>query len=99
QGMQETLFRTAVSPVVREGNDAAAALLDAEGEIIALSDAIPLLLGALSGSLRAIMDAFPPESMEEGDLFFMNDPFQGGTHLPDITVVQPVFMEGSLVCF
>jgi len=99
QGMQETLFRTAVSPVVREGNDAAAALLDANGEIIALSDAIPLLLGALGGSLRAILEEFPAESMKEGELFFMNDPFRGGTHLPDITVVQPVFAEGGLVCF
>lgn len=99
QGMQETLFRTAVSPVVREGNDAAAALLTVDGEIIALSDAIPLLLGALGGSLRAILEDFPASSMEEGDLFFMNDPYRGGTHLPDITVVQPVFAEGRLVCF
>jgi N-methylhydantoinase B len=99
QGMQDTLFRTAVSPVVREGNDAAAALLTADGEIIALSDAIPLLLGALGGSLRAILEDFPASGMEEGDLFFMSDPYRGGTHLPDITVVQPVFAEGRLVCF
>lgn len=99
QGMQETLFRTAVSPVVREGNDAAAALLDVKGEIISLSDAIPLLLGALSGSLGSILEEFPLCTMSEGDLFIMNDPFRGGTHLPDITVVQPVFVEGTLVCF
>jgi len=99
QGMQETLFRTAVSPVVREGNDAAAALLTPDGEIIALSNAIPLLLGALGGSLKAILDVFPADEMREGDLFFMNDPFRGGTHLPDITVAMPVFAEGRLVCF
>lgn len=99
QSMQEMLFRTAVSPVVREGNDAAAALLSATGELVALSDAIPLLLGALDGSVRAILDRFPQAEMREGDLYLMNDPFLGGTHLPDITVVQPVFEEGSLLGF
>lgn len=99
QAMQETLFRTAVSPVVREGNDAAAALLTPDGEIIALSNAIPLLLGALGSSLKAILEEFPAESMREGDLFFMNDPYRGGTHLPDITVAMPVFADGRLVCF
>ncbi len=97
QTMQEMLFRTAVSPVVREGNDAAAALLTPEGELIALSDAIPLLLGALDGSARAILDHFPRETMREGDLFLMNDPFLGGTHLPDLTVMRPVFADGRMI--
>lgn len=99
QSMQEMLFRTAVSPVVREGNDAAAALLSATGELIALSDAIPLLLGALDGSVRAILERFPTAGMREGDLYFMNDPFLGGTHLPDITVVRPIFEAGTLLGF
>lgn len=97
QRMQEILFRTAVSAVVREGNDAAAALLTREGELLALSDAIPLLLGALDGAARAILARFPVETMREGDLFVMNDPFQGGTHLPDLTVLRPVFASGRLV--
>lgn len=97
QSMQEMLFRTAVSPVVREGNDAAAALLSPDGELIALSDAIPLLLGALDGSARAILERFPREAMQEGDLYLMNDPFLGGTHLPDLTVIRPVFHDGMLI--
>ncbi|MCC6007884.1 MAG: hydantoinase B/oxoprolinase family protein [Rhodobacteraceae bacterium] len=97
QRMQEVLFRTAVSPVVREGNDAAAALLTPEGELLALSDAIPLLLGALDGASRAILELFPADTMQEGDLFIMNDPFLGGTHLPDLTVLRPVFAAGRLV--
>lgn len=99
QSMQEMLFRTAVSPVVREGNDAAAALLSATGELIALSDAIPLLLGALDGSIRSILERFPAAGMQDGDLYFMNDPFLGGTHLPDITVVRPIFEAGTLLGF
>lgn len=97
QSMQEMLFRTAVSPVVREGNDASAGLLTPDGDIIALSDAIPLLLGALDGSARAILACFPAHTMHEGDLYIMNDPFLGGTHLPDLTVLRPVFAEGQLV--
>jgi N-methylhydantoinase B len=99
QSMQETLFRTAVSAVVREGNDAAAALLSVDGELIALSDAIPLLLGALDGSTRAILHRFPAHEMRDGDLYLMNDPFLGGTHLPDLTVVRPVFAEDRLIGF
>lgn len=97
QTMQEMLFRTAVSPVVREGNDAAAALLTPTGELLALSDAIPLLLGALDGSVRSMLEHFPVETMREGDLYLMNDPFLGGTHLPDLTVMRPVFAEGKVI--
>ncbi|WP_417589595.1 hydantoinase B/oxoprolinase family protein [Pararhodobacter oceanensis] len=97
QSMQNMLFRTAVSPVVREGNDAAAALLTPEGELLALSDAIPLLLGALDGSARAVLAKFPVETMREGDLYLMNDPFEGGTHLPDLTVIRPVFAGDRVV--
>jgi len=99
QGMQETLFRTAVSPVVREGYDAACALFTADGELLALSEAIPLLLGALPGSVDGILSAYPASDMQTGDLFCMNDPFAGGTHLPDITVLMPIYAEERLVAF
>lgn len=99
QGMQETLFRTAVSPVVREGADASCALFSATGELLALSDAIPLLLGALPGTVEAILRRFPAGEMRQGDAFFMNDPFDGGTHLPDITVLVPVFSQDLLIAF
>ncbi|MFD2238084.1 hydantoinase B/oxoprolinase family protein [Aureimonas populi] len=98
-GMQATLFRTAVSPVVREGGDASCAIFTEGGELLALSDAIPLLLGALPGAVRAILARFPAGEMAEGDIFLMNDPFAGGTHLPDITVLVPVFSGSALVAF
>lgn len=97
QMMQETLFRCAVSPVVREGNDASAALFATDGEVLALSDAIPLLLGALQGTVAAITSIYPVAQMQPGDLFVMNDPYSGGTHLPDLTVVMPVFHEGTAI--
>lgn len=95
--MHATLFRTAVSPVVREGADAASALFCPEGRLLALSPAIPLLLGALPEVGRAILAACPPDEMREGDLFWMNDPYAGGTHLPDIAVLRPVFLHGRLI--
>ncbi len=99
QAMQETLFRTAVSPVVREGADASCGLFSERGELLALSDAIPLLLGALPGVVQAILAEFPPEDIRPQQIFCMNDPFLGGTHLPDITVMIPVFAQSRLVGF
>ena len=89
--MQQTLFHTAVSPVVREGADCSCALFTPDGELLALSEAIPLLLGALPGAVSAILAAYPVSCMRAGDIFLFNDPFSGGTHLPDIALVQPVF--------
>ncbi|MCC6000436.1 MAG: hydantoinase B/oxoprolinase family protein [Pararhodobacter sp.] len=95
QAMQQVLFRTAVSPVVREGADAASALFTPGGTLLALSQAIPLLLGALPGAVAAILRDFPPATMQPGDAFVMNDPFDGGTHLPDLTVLCPVFADAA----
>ncbi|WP_238364687.1 hydantoinase B/oxoprolinase family protein [Mesobacterium pallidum] len=95
--MQQTLLRCAVSPVVREGADASCALFSSAGEVLALAEAIPLLLGALPGSVGAILEAYPAEGMQPGDIYLTNDPFSGGTHLPDIAVVQPIFAGDTLV--
>lgn len=97
QTMQETLMRTAVSPVVREGADCASALFTPGGELLAMSDAIPLLLGALPGVVSAVLARYPAETMQAGDLYLTNDPFGGGTHLPDIALILPVHAEGQLV--
>ncbi len=97
QTMQETLMRTSVSPVVREGADCASALFTTGGELLAMSNAIPLLLGALPGIVTAVTAAFPVDTMAEGDLFMTNDPFGGGTHLPDIALLMPVFHEGRVI--
>jgi N-methylhydantoinase B len=97
QTMQEQLLRTAVSPVVREGADCASAVFTADGELLAMSEAIPLLLGALPGLVRAVLATHTAQTWCEGDIFTTNDPFAGGTHLPDIAIMMPVFVGGQLV--
>jgi N-methylhydantoinase B len=95
--MELTLLKSAASPIVKEGLDASAALFNVQGETIAQAAAIPIHLGALQFAARRIVRAFPPETMREGDAFLLNDPYDGGTHLPDITLAVPVIVEGCPV--
>jgi len=87
--MGVTLCRTGFSPNIKERLDYSCAVYDAGGETIAQGDHMPVHLGAMPLSVRAAIDAFP---MEPGDIVMLNDPFHGGTHLPDITLVSPVFL-------
>jgi N-methylhydantoinase B/oxoprolinase/acetone carboxylase alpha subunit len=87
--MGVTLCRTGFSPNIKERLDYSCAVYDAEGETIAQGDHMPVHLGAMPLSVRAAIDAVP---MERGDVVMLNDPFRGGTHLPDITLVSPVFL-------
>jgi N-methylhydantoinase B len=95
--MELTLLKSAASPIVKEGLDASAALFNVEGETIAQAAAIPIHLGALQFAAQRIVRAFPPAQMVEGDAFLLNDPYDGGTHLPDITLAVPVIAEGRTV--
>jgi N-methylhydantoinase B len=95
--MELTLLKSAASPIVKEGLDASAALFNVRGETIAQAAAIPIHLGALQCAAERIVRAFPPERMCDGDAFLLNDPYDGGTHLPDITLAVPVFSEGRAV--
>ena len=95
--MELTLLKSATSPIVKEGLDASAALFNVRGETIAQAAAIPIHLGCLELAARRIVRAFPPETMTEGDAFLLNDPYDGGTHLPDITLAVPVVAEGRVV--
>ena len=87
--MGVTLCRTGFSPNIKERLDYSCAVYDATGETIAQGDHMPVHLGAMPLSVRAAIDAFP---MKRGDIVMLNDPFHGGTHLPDITLVSPVFL-------
>ncbi len=87
--MGVTLCRTGFSPNIKERLDYSCAVYDADGETIAQGDHMPVHLGAMPLSVRAAIDALP---MKRGDAVVLNDPFQGGTHLPDITIVSPVFL-------
>src|SRR5215204_1055587 len=85
-----TLCRTAFSPNIKERLDYSCAIYDAAGQTIAQGDHMPVHLGAMPLSVRAAMDRGP---MEPGDIVVLNDPFRGGTHLPDITLVSPVYLD------
>ena len=95
--MELTLLKSAASPIVKEGLDASAALFNRQGETIAQAAAIPIHLGALQFAAQRIVRAFPPDEMREGDAFLLNDPYDGGTHLPDITLAVPILAEGRMV--
>jgi N-methylhydantoinase B/oxoprolinase/acetone carboxylase alpha subunit len=87
--MGVTLCRTSFSPNIKERLDYSCAVYDAAGETIAQGDHMPVHLGAMPLSVRAAIDAV---EMEPGDIVMLNDPYHGGTHLPDITLVSPVFI-------
>lgn len=87
--MGVTLCRTGFSPNIKERLDYSCAVYDAAGQTIAQGDHMPVHLGAMPLSVRAAIDDVP---MDPGDIVVLNDPFRGGTHLPDITLVSPVFL-------
>ena len=88
--MGVTLMRTGFSPNIKERCDFSCAVFDAAGDMIAQAAHIPVHLGSMPLSVKAAIEAVP---MAEGDMVILNDPFKGGTHLPDITLVAPVFAE------
>jgi N-methylhydantoinase B/oxoprolinase/acetone carboxylase alpha subunit len=88
--MGVTLCRTSFSPNIKERLDYSCAVYDAKGGTIAQGDHLPVHLGAMPLSVRAAIDT---AEMEPGDMIILNDPYHGGTHLPDITLVSPVFLE------
>ncbi len=91
--MGETLRRTAFSPNIRERLDYSCAVFDAGGRMIAQAAHIPVHLGSMPESVRSALTAFT--DLREGDVVILNDPYQGGTHLPDITMVSPVIIQGQ----
>ena len=97
--MQSTLFRSSFSPIVKEGLDASASLFTLEGETLAQAIAIPIHLATLIPVVRTILTEFPPGTMADGDVYVMNDPYLGGTHLPDIALVMPIFHEDRVIAF
>ncbi|WP_436926599.1 hydantoinase B/oxoprolinase family protein [Halosimplex amylolyticum] len=84
--MGQVLIRGAYSPNITERRDCSTALFDADGRMVAQAEHIPVHLGAMPEAVDAVLDHDP----EPGDVFVLNDPFAGGTHLPDVTLVSPI---------
>ena len=94
------LLRTSFSTIVRESNDFTTALMDAQGNALAENTAgIPSFMGTLPRTLRQFLTRFPIESWKAGDCVITNDPWIGTGHLPDVTMVMPIFYKGKLVAF
>ena len=86
------LVHSALSPNIRERRDASAALFDAEGEMIAQAAHIPVHLGALADAVAAVRQLDPTP----GELFLLNDPYAGGSHLPDLTLIGAIDIDGQV---
>jgi len=93
--MGAVLVRSAHSANIKERRDASTALFDAEGRMVMQAEHIPVHLGAMPTAVASVLG----EEHSPGDAWILNDPFAGGTHLPDITVISPVFTEGDLAGF
>jgi N-methylhydantoinase B len=89
--MGAALRRTAFSPNIKERRDYSSAVFDEAGNVVAMGDHMPVHLGSMPMSVQAALDSI---TLEASDVAILNDPYQGGTHLPDITLVMPVFAEG-----
>lgn len=93
--MGTRLMRSAFSPNIKERRDFSCAVFDGRGGMIAQAAHIPVHLGSTPMSVAAVLDAFDPREMSADDRFILNDPFAGGTHLPDVTMVAPCLVDAK----
>jgi N-methylhydantoinase B len=91
--MGQVLIRSAYSPNIKERQDCSTALFDADGRMVAQAEHIPVHLGAMPDAVAAVTAKDP----EPGDAYILNDPFEGGTHLPDVTIVSTIAPAGEIV--
>nr|WP_276236212.1 hydantoinase B/oxoprolinase family protein [Halosegnis sp. DT85] len=91
--MGQVLIRGSYSPNIKERRDCSTALFDADGRMVAQAEHIPVHLGAMPAAVEAVRD----RDAAPGDAFLVNDPFAGGTHLPDVTIVSPVAPDDEVV--
>lgn len=92
--------RTCFSTLVRDGNDFAIVLTDAEGRSLAQSTmSLPGFIGCLPATVRHFLAKYPPHTIQDGDVFITNDPWKGSGHIHDVTTVTPIFRSGRLVAF
>jgi N-methylhydantoinase B len=98
--MGATLTRTAFSPNIKERADCSTAIFDRAGQVIALAQRVPIHLGSMVGAVDEILKRFPEPEIRPGDMFMANDPYNGGgTHLPDINVIAPVFIGKRIAAY
>ncbi|MBM3571013.1 MAG: hydantoinase B/oxoprolinase family protein [Alphaproteobacteria bacterium] len=97
--MGAKLMRSAYSTIVRDANDAAAALLDRRGRAVCQGEHNPAQLGSMSATIARCGEMFGFDRLDEGDFFITNDPYHGGQHLPDIFIFSPILLDGEVLGF
>ena len=96
--MGEALLRTAYSQILNSSRDFSIAVTDGECRLVAQADHIPVHVGAMPFAAKAVKERFRA-TMKPGDVFLLNDPWHGGSHLPDLTIILPVFGDGEVLFF
>jgi len=91
--------RTAKSPIIYDVLDFSTAITDATGRVTAQATGIPLFIGVFDYTVKGLLKKFPPESLSDGDVILLNDPYMSGTHLNDVGVIAPLFWKDKLVAF
>jgi len=91
--------RTAYSSILNEGHDYSCAIFDANGDLSAEAEFVLVHLACMHFSVKACVESFGIENFYPGDIVLHNDPYLGGSHLPDINMIRPIFRDGKLVCF
>jgi len=100
QEMQNSLFRTGFSTIIRESQDASCAILNCKGEVVAQHVVLPLHMGAFPACAQGLLQVYPPSEIHEGDAFITNHPYLGGSpHAPDMAVLTPIFYREDWVGF
>jgi N-methylhydantoinase B len=94
--MRVVLAKTAYSPLLKSAGDYSCGVFDARGEMVAQGPDLPIHLGSMPDAVRAVVSVFAGD-VHEGDVFLHNDPYFGGSHLPDMNVVRPAFHDGQLL--
>src|SRR4051812_45737405 len=98
--MGEALIRASYSTNIKERRDCSTALFDLQGRTLAQAEHIPMHLGSLIGIVEHVLKRYPLQEIKEGDTFVGNDAYTGGgTHLPDIVQMSPIFHEGTIVAW
>jgi len=91
----EVMTQTSFSPILNQSRDFSSAVLSGKGEVLAQAERVPIHMGALSFAVQAMIEAFDGD-VRNGDVIVCNDPYFGGSHLPDVTLAAPVFVDGVL---
>src|ERR1700730_18073246 len=99
QEMDITLRNTSLSPIINIGKDFSCALFTADAQLVAQACNCPGHVGSMHFAVLSCLEAFGEEGISVGDMYLLNDPYKGGTHLPDITLIAPIFHGGELLMF